>query len=141
MYMPICVTKLVLINLKIHKLWAPENEGLALLQRNSPRARGVLFTLSRPKGLRVGPIVEKCAEFRNPFLKKNVDGSFLRNWDQTGVPPFQNKSHELDPLSYVSVNFSAKRQLRLKKIVSRHVALDYERIHYNINYLSITAIL
>ena len=36
----------------------------------SPRARGVLFTLSRPKGLRVGPIVEKCAEFRNPFLKK-----------------------------------------------------------------------
>ena len=34
---------------------------------DSPRARGVLFTLSRPKGLRVGPIVEKCAEFRNPF--------------------------------------------------------------------------
>ena len=31
---------------------------------------GVLFSLSRPKGLRVGPIVEKCAEFRNPFHKK-----------------------------------------------------------------------
>ena len=39
------------------------------LEQISHRARGVLFTLSRPKGLRVGPIVEKCAEFRNPFLK------------------------------------------------------------------------
>ena len=35
-----------------------------------PELGGVLFTLSRPKGLRVGPIVEKCAEFRNPFFLK-----------------------------------------------------------------------
>ena len=34
-----------------------------------------------------------------------------------------------------------KYNLDLKKIVSRHVVLDYERMYYNINNLSITAIL
>ncbi len=36
----------------------------------SPRAHQGLFTLLRPKGLKVVPIVELSAEFKNPFLKK-----------------------------------------------------------------------
>ena len=54
----------------IYELYFPQHIFLANHITCSPRARGVLFTLSRPKGLRVGPRVEKCAEFRNPFLKK-----------------------------------------------------------------------
>ena len=37
---------------------------------SSPRARGVLFTFLRPKGLKVVSRVKKSAEFENPFLKK-----------------------------------------------------------------------
>ena len=36
---------------------------------NSPRAQGVLFTFSRPKGLKVVSSVEISADFENPFLK------------------------------------------------------------------------
>ena len=36
----------------------------------SPRAQGVLFTFSRPKGLKVVTSVEISADFENPFLKK-----------------------------------------------------------------------
>ena len=36
----------------------------------SPRAQGVLFTFSRPKGLKVVSSVEISADFENPFLKK-----------------------------------------------------------------------
>ena len=36
----------------------------------SPRAQGVLFTFSRPKGLKVVSYVEIYADFENPFLKK-----------------------------------------------------------------------
>ena len=32
MYMPICGTNMVLIGREMHELWAPENEGLVLLQ-------------------------------------------------------------------------------------------------------------
>ena len=32
MYMPICGINIVLIDLEMHELWAPENEGLVLLQ-------------------------------------------------------------------------------------------------------------
>ena len=58
-------------------------------ERYSPRARGVLFTLSRPKGLRVGPIVEKCAEFRNPFLKKISTELFSEIEIKQGYPLFK----------------------------------------------------
>ena len=34
----------------------------------SPRAQGVLFTFSRPKGLKVVSSVEISADFENPFL-------------------------------------------------------------------------
>lgn len=37
---------------------------------NSPRAHMSLSTFSRPKGLRVVPIVEFSADFKNAFLKK-----------------------------------------------------------------------
>ena len=84
----------------------------------SPRARVFLFTLSRPKGLRVDPIVEKCAEFRNPFLKKIPMELFSQIEIKQGYPPpgyplFKISHTNLTPLSYVSVNFSAKRQLKL----------------------------
>ena len=52
-------------------------------------ARGVLFTLSRPKGLRVGPIVEKYAEFRNPFLKKIPTELFSQIEIKQGYPLFK----------------------------------------------------
>ena len=45
----------------------------------SPRAQGVLFTFSRPKGLKVVSSVEISADFENPFLKKNLRRAFFRN--------------------------------------------------------------
>ena len=64
---------------------------------SSPRARGVLFTLSRPKGLRVGPIVEKCAEFRNPFLKKIPTELFSEIEIKQGYPLFKISHTNLTP--------------------------------------------
>ena len=66
----------------------------------SPRARGVLFTLSRPKGLRVGPIVEKCAEFRNPFLKKISTELFSEIEIKQGYPLFKISHTNLTPELY-----------------------------------------
>ena len=66
----------------------------------SPRARGVLFTLSRPKGLRVGPIVEKCAEFRNPFLKKISTKLFSEIEIKQGYPLFKISHTNLTPKLY-----------------------------------------
>ena len=66
----------------------------------SPRARGVLFTLSRPKGLRVGPIVEKCAEFRNPFLKKISTELFSEIEIKQGYPLFKISHINLTPKLY-----------------------------------------
>ena len=51
----------------------------------SPRARGVLFTLLRPKG----PIVENYAEFRNPFLKKISTELFSEIEIKQGYPLFK----------------------------------------------------
>ena len=65
----------------------------------SPRARGVLSTLSRPKGLRVGPIVEKCAEFRNPFLKKIPTELFSQIEIKQGYPLFKISHTNLTPLA------------------------------------------
>ena len=45
-------------------------EMFLLINPCSPRAQGVLFTFSRPKGLKVVSSVEISADFENPFLKK-----------------------------------------------------------------------
>lgn len=42
----------------------------------SPRAEGVLFTFSRPKGLIIASKAEFYAEFENPFLIKIRLGRF-----------------------------------------------------------------
>ena len=76
---------------------AKKSAGSALF---SPRARGILFTLSRPKGLRVGPIVEKCAEFRNPFLKKISTELFSEIEIKQGYPLFKISHTNLTPKLY-----------------------------------------
>ena len=55
----------------------------------SPRARGVLFTFSRPKGLKVVSSVEISADFENPFLKKICVERFSEIELKVGYPHFE----------------------------------------------------
>ena len=56
---------------------------------NSPRAQGVLFTFSRPKGLKVVSSVEISADFENPFLKKICVERFSEIEFKVGYPHFE----------------------------------------------------
>ena len=78
----------------------PVPRGSARCMLQPWQARGVLFTLSRPKGLRVGPIVEKCAEFRNPFLKKISTELFSEIEIKQGYPLFKISHTNLTPKLY-----------------------------------------
>ena len=55
----------------------------------SPRAQGVLFTFSRPKGLKVVSSVEISADFENPFLKKICVERFSEIKLKVGYPHFE----------------------------------------------------
>ena len=55
----------------------------------SPRAQGVLFTFSRPKGLKVVSSVEISADFENPFLKKICVERFSEIELKVGYPHFE----------------------------------------------------
>ena len=55
----------------------------------SPRAQGVLFTFSRPKGLKVVSSVEISADFENPFLKTICVERFSEIKLKVGYPHFE----------------------------------------------------
>ena len=54
-----------------------------------PELGGFHLPFRGQKVLRVGPIVEKCAEFRNPFLKKISTELFSEIEIKQGYPLFK----------------------------------------------------